>query len=109
MRIRQDYDLNKKVYSFKAEVPGNSYFTEYSIKESLYKSLKEISQKNPKFKDFIKNQNEEVVKDLILKGIVQLSKIKHKPFLIEESQEESLFISEVETKTTPTCLSSYLK
>ncbi len=109
LSLRQDYDLNKKVYSFKAEVPGNSYFTEYSIKESLYKSLKEISQKNPKFKDFIKNQNEKVFKDLILKGIVQLSKIKNKPFLIEESQEESLFISEVETKTTPTCLSSYLK
>ena len=55
------------------------------------------------------NGNEEIIKDLILKGLIKLSKTKSSPFLIEESQEEPSFISEIETKTTPTCLSSYLR
>ena len=50
-------------------------------------SLKEIGQKNPKYKDFINSQNVKMIKDLILKGLIKLSKTKRKTFLVEESTE----------------------
>ncbi|MBG09112.1 MAG: carbamoyltransferase, partial [Halobacteriovoraceae bacterium] len=109
LSLRQDYDLNSGLNSFKATVPENAYFTEYTLKESLFNSLKEIGQRNPRYKDFINDHNIKIIKDLILKGLIKLSKAKCTPFLAEESQEDPLFISEIETKTTPTCLSSYLK
>jgi carbamoyltransferase len=110
--------------------PENPYFTTYPICESLYWLLQEIGNAAPNWAQVAIGEQQAVLEDLLFKGILQLSpggaadlripplwKIgapvgraagRSTRLATPSTAEPSLTISELQTKTTPTCLSSYL-
>jgi carbamoyltransferase len=92
--------------------PNNSYFTTYPISEQMYRLLQDISQCQPKWVDYVTANNQEWLYELIYKGILYLTsevpKLNRYQRLNDPPTMEGLKIEELQTKTTPTCISSYL-
>ena len=107
---------------------GNLYFTTYPIGQQLYLRLQEIFSTQPQCIDYINSINHDLIYDLVCKGILLLkftqtnivdqSLMPLKSSVIprnigssrsaELAEHHELSIAELQTKTTPTCLSSYL-
>jgi carbamoyltransferase len=110
-RIEDDGTGNQR----KIEIfsPSSQYFTTYQLSEQVYGQLQDIQRFQPKWQLYVTPQNQEILKDLIYKGIIYLSckcpqtvntsSVSQKPI-----QTHKMNIVEMKTKTTPTCLSSYL-
>ncbi len=110
----------------------NPYFTTYPISAQVYALLQEIVQCQPQLATFATAKNQDCLHDLICKGIVSLTPIQSSKLpslmsldirtniidsttslapkqLDSPDTTDSLSIAELQTKTTPTCLSSYLR
>ena len=104
--------LARKIELF---VPEDPYFTTYQISEDLYEMLQTIQRLRPRWCQFATPANQTQLMDLICKGLLCLS--TQPPQLPNRENLERLFsqpsetqdIIELRTKTTPTCLSAYLK
>ena len=93
-------------------VPENEYFTTYQITESMAGLLRGYGQSQPRLGDILSRSNHDWIHDLIYKGILVLSRVQRSsnvPETVASLSEASTVIIEKETKTTPTCLSSYLQ
>ncbi len=121
-------DINIKVnYSFendKKEIfvySKNPFYSEYLIGEDVYKVLQAISTKEPFLEEFA---CKDYIIDLIYKGIIKVKFLKQKHKYVDcynskevaatsnnfvTSEENNTQIREFQTKTTPTCLTSYIK
>ncbi|MEA5462546.1 carbamoyltransferase C-terminal domain-containing protein [Leptothoe sp. PORK10 BA2] len=96
-------------------VPNDPYFTTYQISEDLYEILQTIQRLTPQWHRFMTPANRAQLVDLICKGLLQLS--IQRPQSPDSQRLEKLLpqssdaegIVELRTKTTPTCLSAYLK
>jgi carbamoyltransferase len=92
--------------------PNNPYFTTYQISEQVYQLLQEIQRLQPKWTLFVTPSNMYLLKDLIYKGIIYLSperpKLSKSRCVENITYTDNLSIVELNTKTTPTCLSAYL-
>ncbi|BAZ52569.1 putative nodulation protein [Nostoc sp. NIES-4103] len=93
--------------------PNNPYFTTYPINEQMYHLLQDINQRQPKWTAYATAINQDWLCELIYKGILyltpELTNVKGDRRLNDASSTEELKIEELETKTTPTCVSSYLR
>jgi carbamoyltransferase len=110
--------------------PHNLYFTTYPIGQKIYHKLQEILDTQPQCKNYVTSNNRELIYDLVCKGILLLQLTKtvssSKPAVLpadlltsparvplaqieSKAQNTELSIAELQTKTTPTCLSSYLR
>jgi carbamoyltransferase len=117
--------------------PGNDYFTTYPISPQMVQLLQEIRQQQPQWRLYATPANREILQDLVCKGILQLV-AQPAPIAAlwppigpltmpgaraygqgtpdrngngraqAVSPTAELSIAELQTKTTPTCLSSYL-
>ena len=100
----QDTNLIYKLFAEK-----NPYFTEYIISKQIYEALINISKNQVYYKDF---KDVPFINDLIKKGILILNRYNQS---VEVGCDKKKYsnnqdgILEMETKTTPTCLTSYLK
>uniref|UniRef100_A0A0C1NDX1 Uncharacterized protein n=1 Tax=Tolypothrix bouteillei VB521301 TaxID=1479485 RepID=A0A0C1NDX1_9CYAN len=94
--------------------PNDSYFTTYPISEQMYRLLQDICQCQPKWSDYATANNKEWLYELIYKGILYLTLEVPKSNRNQRLSDppnmdmEGLKIKELQTKTTPTCMSSYL-
>ncbi|BAZ12518.1 RNA methyltransferase, TrmA family protein [Calothrix sp. NIES-4071] len=92
--------------------PNNPYFTTYQISEQMYRMLQDINHSQPKWETYATALNQNWLYELIYKGILYLSPqattVKQNRRLKVPPSTEGLKIEELETKTTPTCISSYL-
>jgi carbamoyltransferase len=106
----------------------NLYFTTYPISQQLYLQLREILSTQPQCGAYVNSANRQLIYDLVCKGILllkftQTNMINHSivPLNLstiprntasspttELAQHNELTITELQTKTTPTCMSSYL-
>ncbi|MEO1052064.1 MAG: carbamoyltransferase C-terminal domain-containing protein [Bacteroidota bacterium] len=95
------------------------YFTIYEVSKEIFEGLKFISTNKPFLYDFNSTTNHWIY-DLIHKGIVKLSLVgESRAQMVEQNKvwmmskqtgpDANGSIEELETKTTPTCLSSYLR
>jgi len=106
--VRRESRFNTPNPKYMLFAEDNPFFTEYQISKEIYTSLLNISSKNKAYQNV---KHYPFIKDLIYKGILVLSyksksiEIKQQP----EVKEDTSSIVEMETKTTPTCLTSYLK
>jgi carbamoyltransferase len=109
----------------------NPYFTTYPISEQVYALLQEIVQCQPQMATCATAKNQSCLYDLICKGIVCLTPegscgsrapltggskfgiveypAEHAPRQLDDPAAGDMSIAELQTKTTPTCLSSYLR
>ncbi|MBE9031744.1 methyltransferase [filamentous cyanobacterium LEGE 11480] len=131
MRFRVESGIDDEGLNVEIFAPENPYFTTYPICEALYYLLQEISNGEPNWSQVAVGEQQAVLQDLLFKGILQLApaNAKHADLKIPQlwqigrpmgrstvkstrlatpSSESNLSISELQTKTTPTCLSSYL-
>lgn len=107
--IHFDYSVSVEEATYKLSIPHNQYFTTYTVSEKIYLGLLYIKDVKPQLQEFLNNSNQKWLYDLIYKGIIQLSDRKAIAQQKKIVKEESMAIAEQETKTTPTCLSSYLR
>jgi carbamoyltransferase len=130
-------ETNSKTGTSKIELfsTENPYFTTYPINQMLYLLLQDIQRFRPNWSAYITPMNQACIQDLIYKGIIALipqSTLSDppaginplsifedpaKPVLPQPAEDvdggssaslEAWAIRELQTKTTPTCLSSYL-
>jgi carbamoyltransferase len=111
----------------------NPYFTTYPISDIVYESLRDIQRLRPRYSTYVNPENQNCIHDLVYKGIIVLtsdstatsnhSTLRNSGVFEQHSRvrlqqagdqdcankaEETWTIRELQTKTTPTCLSSYL-
>ncbi|MBK1724297.1 methyltransferase [Thiocystis violacea] len=115
VRVRRDHRIDNSDPSIEIHVPDNQYFTTYVINSSILRTLMTIAHGEPKWKYFVNDINRHLILDLIFKGILYLSKDKRvsHPFVdrrrdAQRSRGTPNTVTELQTETTPTCLSSYL-
>lgn len=130
LRIRFEIDIGGTERQIELSVPGNPYFTTYRIDADLYRELQFIAERRPALEVYAESGNWPRIVDLVLKGVLELAGPAQAgqacqdiqglavPGLAAKAAEPeakpnganapSLGIRELETKTTPTCLSSYL-
>ncbi len=93
--------------------PNNPYFTTYPISEQMYRLLQDIIRSQPKWAAYATSLNQDWLYELIYKGILYLTLevpgVNRNRRLNDPPPTEGLKIEELETKTTPTCISSYLR
>jgi carbamoyltransferase len=94
--------------------PTNPYFTTYPISEPMYRLLRDIAQVKPQWAMYANAKNQSWLEDLIYKGILYLTPevpaTNNRNSRIDDpSPGEGFSIGELQTKTTPTCVSSYLR
>lgn len=115
VRIRSEYSIDKPDRSVEVFVPDNPYYTTYVVSENILRELETIAHAEPRWKSFVSENNQELILDLIYKGILKLTKAeRHQEHIPDRRKWPSRqdgnqdFVRELETETTPTCLSSYL-
>jgi carbamoyltransferase len=78
----------------------------------MYRLLQEINQLHPQWSTYANSNNCNCLKDLIYKGILSLSlyppKSDRNRRIDDPAPTQGLSIVELQTKTTPTCLSAYI-
>ncbi len=128
LRFRCEIDPHTGEQQVELFTANNLYFTTYPISQQLYLRLQEIFNTQPQSGDYINSANRDLIYDLVCKGILLLkftqTNIVDRPVMplnsavvsrnigssrsTELLEHHELSISELQTKTTPTCLSSYL-
>jgi carbamoyltransferase len=93
--------------------PHNPYFTTYPISEQMYRLLQDVNQCQPTWASYATATNQEWLRELIYKGILYLTveapNVNRNRRLNDPAPIHGLTIEELQTKTTPTCVSSYLR
>jgi carbamoyltransferase len=126
LRIRQELDAHGVEQLCEVAVPGNPYFTTYRLDTDLCRELQWIANRQPTLAECAKNPYWASIADLIFKGLLELEGPGKKARRAETAAlrsslqriiaqpstggraSEVVAIGEAQTKTTPTCLSSYL-
>ncbi len=126
LRIWQEVDAYGGERRCEVVVPDNPYFTTYQLDTALCRELQWIADRQPTLAECAKSPYWASIADLILKGLLVLSGSEKKahrevaaaprsslqPIIVQQvdggKASEAGVIGEAQTKTTPTCLSSYL-
>ena len=114
IRFRVEYNLGTPTREVEVYCPDNPYYTTYVVSEEMIRVIKAIALGNLRWASF-QNKNKAWLLDLIYKGILLLSR-NPKPKasgpdrrrFARATGEKKPVIKEMQTETTPTCLSSYL-
>ncbi|MBU0500525.1 MAG: methyltransferase [Gammaproteobacteria bacterium] len=131
LRVRVDRGLNDADTRIELYMEGDPYYTTYSIDKATLLELQSIAEGHPPAATYIHEGNRAWVEDLIGKGVLRLmvspqgprrtlakSPVSGRILVMPsrqgegEEQEKSFWmaaVAELSTKTTPTCLSSYLR
>ncbi len=113
LRFRVEEDLAGRDCQIELFSVANPYFTTYQISEEVQQLLQTIHRVQPQWDTFVTPFNQVWIHDLIHKGILCLSPERPHSVLAEKLESSfqhapNMTITELRTKTTPTCLSSYL-
>ena len=93
------------------QVPNfDDFFTTYVVGETIYKELQRIYDVEPRLGSRLTPVDQGWLEDLHRKGILRLMRYRRgiETKALTRSEKDSLRVEEMATKTTPTCLSSYL-
>lgn len=113
INFRTETDHNNTFSNIEIFSYNSQYFTTYKINDQIYRMLQDINTMQPQLDEYITKSNKKLVYDLIYKGILCLSDERLKINKKDQVKNQPIWtnvkeIQELETKTTPTCLSSYL-
>lgn len=126
--FRMEFGASNSERRFELFCQGNPYYTTYVIDEELFSYLQMIASKPQRADKFIQEHNRALIEDLLFKGVLRLVSNPGPRRIINPQEGEppkanpvhsmsrnnmdsssSCTIKELATKTTPTCLSSYLR
>ena len=102
-------DIDGKPITCNLRFPGNQFFTEYEITNQMREELLKIYETEPP-RSQRSRSSDTWVEELHRLGIVRLNtrRRNYARKIDSSSDKERVRIEQKETKTTPTCLSSYL-
>ncbi|MCH2331349.1 MAG: hypothetical protein MK312_07415, partial [Roseibacillus sp.] len=92
-------------------VEGNDFYTTYVVGEGIYEELRRIDLDQPALASRVTSEAAEWIEDLNRKVIIRLTRFPRRSSEYDRAPRSSggqFEIEEIATKTTPTCLSSYL-
>ena len=105
-RLRHEHNSCGGESTYCLSVPDRDFFTSYQLSERLYNELCHLSRIKPKFSD-LQSDSSSWLYQLHQLGLVRL--VPTVSELSNQSRSDSTCeIEQQATKTTPTCLSSYL-
>lgn len=122
LHVKADYSFStandKTFYLYST----NQFYSEYLIDKNLYNILERIAEEEPTLEELA---DKNYVVDLIYKGIVKIKLKKQYPnysdcyeckevaatlsHSVNSETRKDIHIKEFQTKTTPTCLTSYIR
>ena len=111
VRLRSEYGSGNESPSWEVDVADNDFFTTYVIGETIYQELRRIDADQPLLGSRLTPADAEWIEDLHRKGVIRLARYPRQSGEKNASDARSadqFQIEEMATKTTPTCLSSYL-
>ncbi len=108
LRFVERRQINGELDYVELTVPENPFYTTYRVPPTISDALKRIHQTKPRLAERYNESDAEWLLDLLRKNI--LLTVTELTRLREDSRTVTAAdISERPTKTTPTCLSSYLR
>ena len=111
VRLRSEYGCGSDSPVWEVDVADNDFFTTYVIGETIFQELRRIDADQPLLGSRLTPADADWIEDLHRKGIIQLVRCPRQTGEKNTSSSASASqfkIEEMATKTTPTCLSSYL-
>ncbi len=113
LRFRVETNAHDGTRHIEIFIPNQPYFSTYTVPDNIYQAMADIAASRPLATDYFNDNNREWLENLILKGLINLSNINtthHDTNTATDSPKanEASAIQELATKTTPTCLSSYI-
>ena len=102
-------DITQDVTKVDITVPNDAFFTTYSINPDIAASLRALNATRPKLEARWNDQDAPWLNDLLDKNILLLLEEDGAKARGESAINGILLVEEQPTKTTPTCLSSYLR
>ena len=110
LRMRIEHSPGRQSPDFEVMVHDNDFFTTYVVGETIYKELQRIYDVEPRLGSRLTPVDQGWLEDLHRKGILRLMRYRRgiETKALTRSEKDSLRVEEMATKTTPTCLSSYL-
>ena len=130
IRLRQETGSHEDQSVYEIVAHNNPFFTTYKTTEEVFHIVTNIIERKTTLHDFMGNETYDIVIELLNKGILKIVKNSkmsqdraHTPLPLISSPKNNLvtplpllspkkigepLIREMETKTTPTCLSSYI-
>ncbi len=107
--FREERSASGEALHCELTVPGDPFFTTYVVAEPLLRELRTIHAAQPRLGNRLSRRDERWIMDLLRKGLLVLSPRPRERSLSRSlSSEAELTVEELQTKTTPTCLTSYL-
>ena len=109
LRFEVEQQIDGTPLSCTVRFPGNQFFTEYSITNEMREELLKIYQTEPP-RSQRSRSSDTWVEELHRLGIIRLNtrRRSYARKIDPSAGEDKVRIEQRETKTTPTCLSSYL-
>ena len=111
VRLRSEHGCGNESPRWEVDVADNDFFTTYVIGETMHQELRRIDVDQPLLGSRLIPADAEWIEDLHRKGIIRLVRYPRQPGekkISLRKPTDQFQIEEMATKTTPTCLSSYL-
>jgi carbamoyltransferase len=110
LRMRVEHSPGRADCAFELTVRDNPFFTTYLVGETIYNELQRIFEVHSRLRSRLTPVDEGWVEDLHRKGILRLSRDRRRSEseASVHGEKHDLRVDELATRTTPTCLSSYL-
>ena len=99
------FGIRFQIDRYEVSVPGSDFFTTYAVSERVYAELCHIAKVRPRLGEVLR-EADGWLESLLRIGVLRLEPTP--PLQEEITPTDALDIVEQATKTTPTCLSSYL-
>jgi carbamoyltransferase len=115
IEFRIDGELRTPERRYQLFVPDNPYYTTYTVNEEMFRGLELILRRDVQLSELPDPYKQEWILELIYKGLVHVSLFPFNHNHSKRSTEDptktvrsQYRVQEAQTKTTPTCLSTYL-
>lgn len=115
IEFRLKHDHREPERHYQLFVPDNPYYTTYTVNEDIFRGIELILRRNVQLGELPDSYSQQWVRDLIYKGLIHVrpfptnqSSIKEIGQAQAEKIQAQALVQEAQTKTTPTCLSSYI-
>ena len=104
-KSKVDGTILEEVASFEG---GSPFFTDYTLTPVMVSEIKKMVLNDIKASEYINSKDHEWVNTLLRIGVLRLVKKSEPKRTNQTDHDNKSVIRQKETKTTPTCLSSYL-
>jgi carbamoyltransferase len=111
MKLSTDRDMTGRLLATQVSVPDDEWFTTYCLEPSLKAILEESAQRRVNLAELSERGLRSLAEVLLEKGLlVPAEELEDQaPAPLQEPPSRGILLDELASKTTPTCVSNYLR